>query len=355
MIEFKKVYKSYNDVEALKDISLSIRDGEIFGLVGKSGAGKSTLLRTINQLEKIDSGDILIDGKSVCSLKGKELRLIRKKIGMIFQNFSLMETQTVYQNIALPLKCVHCSKSTIDKKVHELAQLVDIEDKLNKKPRELSGGQKQRVAIARAIILKPKILLLDETLSVLDLKLRQNMQYELKEMQRNLGITFLFVTHDQEEAMVMSDRIVVMKDGLIQQLGTPKDIYTELINRYVATFIGDSNIVSGIYLKKDVVRFLDVDFPCVGYVFEDNEPVDVVIRPEDWDVVPLDRAKLIGTVRSSIFKGVHYELVVDLCGMEFVVHTYEDIQPNRSVGLSVDPYEICLMKVDGSCKTIVNV
>ena len=146
-----------------------------------------------------------------------------------------------------------------------------------------------------------------------------------------------------------------MIDGLIQQSGTAKDIYNEPINRYCANFIGESNIVSGIYLKKDVVRFLDVDFPCVGYVFEDNEPVDVVIRPEDWDVVPLDRAKLIGTVRSSIFKGVHYELVVDLCGMEFVVHTYEDIQPNRSVGLSVDPYEICLMKVDGSCKTIVNV
>jgi spermidine/putrescine transport system ATP-binding protein len=217
----------------------------------------------------------------------------------------------------------------------------------------MSGGQQQRVAIARAIVNRPKILLLDEPLAALDLKLRQNMQYELKEMQRNLGITFIFVTHDQEEAMVMSDRIVVMKDGIIQQLGTPKDIYNEPENRFIANFIGESNIVSGVYLRENVVKFLDVEFDCVGYIFEDNEPVDVVIRPEDWDVVPLEKAKLIGYVTSSIFKGVHYELCVDLNGMEFVVHTYEDVKTGEQVGLSVDPYEICLMKVDGTCKKIV--
>ena len=211
----------------------------------------------------------------------------------------------------------------------------------------------QRVAIARAIVLRPKILLLDEPLSALDLKLRQNMQYELKEMQRNLGITFIFVTHDQEEAMVMSDRIVVMKDGIIQQLGSPKDIYNEPVNRYVANFIGESNIISGIYLRKNVVKFLGQEFRVVGYEFEDGEPVDVVIRPEDWDVVPLKNAKVTGRVVSSIFKGVHFELVVDIEGTEYTIHTYEDVKVDEIVGLNVDAYEICLMKVDGSPKKMI--
>ena len=237
--------------------------------------------------------------------------------------------------------------------VRNALKMVNLSGFEERKIQFMSGGQMQRVAIARAIVLKPKILLLDEPLSALDLKLRQNMQYELKEMQRNLGITFIFVTHDQEEAMVMSDRIVVMKDGIIQQLGTPKDIYNEPENRFIANFIGESNIVSGVYLRENVVKFLDVEFDCVGYIFDDNEPVDVVIRPEDWDVVPLEKAKLIGNVTSSIFKGVHYELCVDLNGMEFVVHTYEDVKTGEQVGLSVDPYEICLMKVDGTCKKIV--
>ncbi len=211
----------------------------------------------------------------------------------------------------------------------------------------------QRVAIARAIVLKPKILLLDEPLSALDLKLRQNMQYELKQMQRNLGITFIFVTHDQEEAMVMSDRIIVMKDGIIQQQGTPKDIYNEPVNRYVANFIGESNIFDGEYVSKNLVHFLGTDFKVVGYEFEDGEKVDVVIRPEDWDVVPLDKAKVTGHVVSSIFKGVHYELTVEIENEMYRVHTYEDVKKGEDVGLSVDPYEICLMKVDGSCKKLV--
>jgi len=234
----------------------------------------------------------------------------------------------------------------------EMVNLTGFEDRSIDK---LSGGQMQRVAIARAIILRPQILLLDEPLSALDLKLRQNMQYELKEMQRNLGITFIFVTHDQEEAMVMSDRIVVMKDGIIQQLGTPKDIYNEPVNRYVANFIGESNIINGVYLGKNKVKFLGAEFDVVGYEFDDNEAVDVVIRPEDWDVVPMSKAKIKGQVTSSIFKGVHFELCVDVEGVEYVVHTYEDIKEGELVGLSVDPYEICLMKVDGSPKKLVEV
>ena len=248
-------------------------------------------------------------------------------------------------------------RATINRKIKEAVEnaleMVNLSGFADRRIDKISGGQMQRVAIARAIVLRPKILLLDEPLSALDLKLRQNMQYELKEMQKNLGITFIFVTHDQEEAMVMSDRIIVMKDGLIQQEGSPKDIYNEPINRYVANFIGESNIIDGVYLRKNIVHFLGVDWKVLGYEFDDEEKVDVVIRPEDWDVVPLEKAHVVGKVLSSIFKGVHYELIVEIEGQEFIVHTYEDVKTGEDVGLKIDAYEICLMKVDGSCKKIV--
>jgi spermidine/putrescine transport system ATP-binding protein len=204
------------------------------------------------------------------------------------------------------------------------------------------------VAIARAIINRPKILLLDEPLAALDLKLRQSMQYELKDMQKKLGITFIFVTHDQEEAMTMSDRIVVMRDGNIMQIGTPKDVYNEPVNRFVANFIGETNIVRGRYIAENKVQFMDVVLDCTGYKFENNQQVDVVIRPEDFDVVPMERAKIVGLVTSSIFKGVHYELCVQYLDREFVVHTYENVEVGNKVGLSVDPYEIHLMKADST-------
>ena len=390
IIELHNIVKKYGAVTVVDNIDLTIYENEFVTLLGPSGCGKTTTLRMIGGFEYPDSGEIVVNGKII-----NELPAYARPINTVFQRYALFPHLNVFNNVAFGIKnrgrkfminfyggIDHIKEEIKKDKLalglpEEKASKVnffDVNKKLNqyvaesvrnalkmvnlsgfeeRKIQFMSGGQMQRVAIARAIVLKPKILLLDEPLSALDLKLRQNMQYELKEMQRNLGITFIFVTHDQEEAMVMSDRIIVMKDGIIQQLGTPKDIYNEPENRFIANFIGESNIVSGVYLRENVVKFLDVEFDCVGYIFDDNEPVDVVIRPEDWDVVPLEKAKLIGNVTSSIFKGVHYELCVDLNGMEFVVHTYEDVKTGEQVGLSVDPYEICLMKVDGTCKKIV--
>lgn len=387
IIELHNLVKYYGENCVVDNINLDIYENEFVTFLGPSGCGKTTTLRMIGGFEYPTSGEIIINGKII-----NDLPAYARPVNTVFQRYALFPNLNVYENVAFGLKnssrknlielfggidaVMDVAKSDkermgkdaskisyfdiskalnycIKDSVEAALKLVGLEGFGDRRIDKISGGQMQRVAIARAIVLKPKILLLDEPLSALDMKLRRSMQYELKQMQRNLGITFIFVTHDQEEAMVMSDRIIIMNNGIIQQQGSPKDIYNEPENRYVANFIGDSNIFEGIYLKKNLVHFLGTDWDVVGYEFDDNEKVDVVIRPEDWDVVPVEKAKVIGHVKSSIFKGVHYELVVEIEAKEYKVHTYEDVKPDDNIGLKVDPYEICLMKVDGSCKKIV--
>lgn len=306
LISFKNIVKKFDGQVVLKGINLDIYENEFVTLLGPSGCGKTTLLRILGGFLMPDEGEVIFDGVDI-----KDLPPYKRDLNTVFQKYALFPHMNVFDNVAFGLKIKKEPKDLIYQKVMRMLKLVGLEDFGKRSIYEMSGGQQQRVAIARALVNEPKVLLLDEPLGALDAKLRKGMQRELKKIQKEVGITFIFVTHDQEEALTMSDKIVIMKDGNIQQIGSPTDIYNEPVNRYVANFIGESNIVDGIMIKDHKVMFEDRQFDCVDAGFGTNEKVDVVIRPEDLDIVPVKEGKLRGIVRSTLFKGVHYETVVE--------------------------------------------
>ena len=306
LIEFRNIVKSFDGQIVLKGVNLDIYENEFVTLLGPSGCGKTTLLRILGGFLDADEGKVIFDGEEISRKPPYE-----RELNTVFQKYALFPHLSVYENIAFGLKIHKISKDVIEQKVMKMLKLIGLEGFENKNTTLLSGGQQQRVAIARALVNEPKVLLLDEPLAALDLKLRKEMQYELKRIQQEVGITFIFVTHDQEEALTMSDKIVVMKNGEIQQVGTPQEIYNEPANRYVANFIGESNIIPGVMLEDFKVRFDDITFDCVDFGFKEKEEVDVVIRPEDIDIVAVEDGKMTGEVRSVLFKGVHYEIMVE--------------------------------------------
>ncbi len=339
LIELKNICKDYNGDVALDNINLYIRDGEFLTLLGPSGCGKTTLLRLIAGFIMPSSGEILMDGQDLVSVPP-----YKRQVNTVFQKYALFPHLNVYDNVAFGMNIKKLPKDVIKQKVTEMLKLVNLEGYEKRWIDQLSGGQQQRVAIARALCNEPKVLLLDEPLGALDLKLRKEMQVELKRMQRQLGITFIFVTHDQEEALTMSDTIVVMKDGVIQQIGTPTDIYNEPKNPFVADFIGESNIVPGIMIDDYKVKMKGMIFPCVDAGFGRNVEVDAVIRPEDIDIVDPEKARISGKVVSVVFMGVHYEIDVDCGGYEWVVHTTDSAEVGQTVGISIPPDAIHIMK-----------
>ena len=306
LIEFRNIVKNFDGQIVLKGVNLEIYENEFVTLLGPSGCGKTTLLRILGGFLEAAEGKVIFDGEEISQKPPYE-----RELNTVFQKYALFPHLSVYENIAFGLKIKKMSKDVIEQKVMKMLKLSGLEGYENKNTTLLSGGQQQRVAIARALVNEPKVLLLDEPLAALDLKLRKEMQYELKRIQQEVGITFIFVTHDQEEALTMSDKIVVMKNGEIQQVGTPEEIYNEPANRYVANFIGESNILPGVMLEDYKVRFDDITFDCVDFGFRENEKVDVVIRPEDIDIVDVKDGKMTGEVLSVLFKGVHYEIIVE--------------------------------------------
>lgn len=338
IIELKNLTKVYGDNMVLDDMNLYVRENEFLTLLGPSGCGKTTTLRLIAGFEEATSGSILFDGKDIGKIPANE-----RPVNTVFQKYALFPHLNVFENIAFGLRIKKESDGEIKKRVSEMLELVNLSGFEKRDVDSLSGGQQQRVAIARALVNKPKVLLLDEPLAALDLKLRKGMQIELKNIQESVGITFIFVTHDQEEALTMSDTIVVMNEGKIQQIGTSIDIYNEPENSFVANFIGQSNIVQGTMLRDELVEIFDIDFPCVDSGFGQNELVDVVIRPEDVEIVKADSGKLKGEIDSIIFKGVHYEIRIKTDKYTWIAQTTKKYNEGDIVGIDVTPENIHIM------------
>ena len=338
-IELRGVSKVFDGETVLDNIDLDIHDKEFVTLLGPSGCGKTTTLRIIGGFVTPDSGELLFDG-----VRMEGVPPYKRPVNTVFQRYALFPHLNVFENVAFALRVQKRPEKEIKERVGEMLRLVHLENFIDRGVARLSGGQQQRVAIARALISHPKCLLLDEPLAALDLKLRKDMQNELKNLQKATGITFIYVTHDQEEALTMSDTVVVMADGRIQQIGTPQDIYNEPQNAFVADFIGESNILDGVMLEDRLVRFAGTVFSCVDSGFGKNEPVDVVIRPEDVDVVAPEKGMLRGTVTSVTFKGVHYEIIVDISGFKWMIQSTDFVAEGEKIGVYIEPDAIHSMK-----------
>lgn len=341
LIELKNISKSFDGEAVLRGIDLDIHDSEFVTLLGPSGCGKTTTLRIIGGFESPDEGDVIFDGTRI-----NDVPPYKRRVNTVFQRYALFPHLNVYDNIAfgLKLKRPKLTKTAIAEKVEAMLSLVNLKGFERRHVSTLSGGQQQRVAIARALVNEPEVLLLDEPLGALDLKLRKDMQKELKSIQKRTGITFIYVTHDQEEALTMSDTVVVMADGKIQQIGSPTDVYNEPQNAFVADFIGESNILDGVMLADRSVRFAGQTFVCLDGGFAPNEPVDVVIRPEDVDVVPTERGMLTGKVTSVTFKGDYYEIITDVKGFKWMLETSDFVAEGSVIGLEIVPDAIHVMK-----------
>ena len=339
LIRLRDLCMAFDNEQVLDHINLYINDKEILTLLGPSGCGKTTTLRIIGGFAMPTSGDVLFDGVRI-----NDVPPYKRQINTVFQKYALFPHLNVFENIAFGLRMQKLPEAEIKQRVMEMLETVSLKGFEHRRPDALSGGQQQRVAIARALVNRPKVLLLDEPLAALDLKLRKDMQIELKRIQQQVGITFIYVTHDQEEALTMSDTIVVMDKGSIQQIGTPEDIYNEPKNAFVADFIGESNIIDGIMLQDNLVQMYSKTFPCLDGGFAPNEPVDVVIRPEDIDIVPVEQGQLTGTVTSVTFKGMQYDIIVDFKGFKWLIQTTDHSPVGSRIGIKIDPDGIHVMK-----------